>query len=254
MVQARIIDPPPRRTFVVGDIHGCTEELDLLIRHLESEGLGSEDLVVFVGDYIDRGPDSKGVISRLIEFKAKYGATIFLRGNHEDMLVAFLKLPVQTASAGSYGKYYLQNGGVQLLESYGLAENATPEQLSAILPADHLNFICSLESFIQIGNYVIVHAGLNPGQPYGKQRLKDLCWIRDEFIFHSHTFGKTVVFGHTPYQNIFLDLPYKIGIDTGLVYGNALSCLELSSTTVYRIERGDTIIGTFNLKDVAEQS
>lgn len=222
----------PGRVLVVGDIHGCRPELDVL---LDSLAPGAGDTVVFLGDYVDRGPDSRGVIDRLLEVAEDPAVrTVFLRGNHEDMLLGYL------GRSGMYGEAFLANGGDVTARSYGVQGTLTPARFEAALPETHLAFLLQTTFLHAVGDYVMVHAGLNPEQPLEAQSPHDLIWIRDEFIARPHPFGRTVIFGHTPMRRVLVDLPYKIGIDTGCVYGGRLTALELPSLTVHAVRRGDS--------------
>jgi serine/threonine protein phosphatase 1 len=233
------IEKLPKRLFVVGDIHGCATETELLINHLRSvEKLDKDDMLCFIGDYIDRGPDSKQVIELMLELKRELPATIFLKGNHEDMLLNFL------GYEGTNSYSYLQNGGMLTLQSY---EVATPENLEEVvrrLTQQHIEFFRTLDNYVIVGPYILAHAGLHPLKPLREQSSEDIFWIRDEFIQNIHHFEKTVVFGHTPYWEVLFHLPYKIGIDTGLVYGNRLSCIELNQKQIFQIKRGEIQITT----------
>lgn len=221
------------RVYVVGDIHGCSRELTVLLEHLvKREKLSERDLVIFVGDYIDRGKDSKGTIETLVHFQSKFPATLFLKGNHEDMLLDFLGF------GGTMGHSYLANGGADTINSYGLSVLASPEEICDMLPKEHIAFFLSLQSYCMWGDYIVAHAGLNPLRDMRAQLDEDLFWIRDEFINNIHVFKKTVVFGHTPYQDVLFHLPYKIGLDTGLVYGNRLSCIELKGKQIFQVLAG----------------
>jgi len=231
----RVIEKWPKRLFAVGDIHGCFSELSALLTHLrEKESLSADDLVIFIGDYVDRGPASKEVIDLLLAFKVLFPNTVFLKGNHEDMLLAFLGL------GGTGGEVYLANGGFDFFRSYGIAPLGPLSDIRAALPPEHLAFLENLETGVVVAEFLFVHAGLDPSKPLEKQTEGDVLWIRTDFTAHDHPFEKTVVFGHTPYETIFLHLPYKIGIDTGAIYGNKLSCVELVDGSVYQVEAGDT--------------
>ncbi len=220
------------RVYIVGDLHGCASEPAVLLSHLESsENLSDLDLVIFLGDYIDRGPDSKGVIDLVLEFASRFPKTRFLKGNHEDMLLDFLGF------GGNLGQAFLYNGGLETIQSYGISVFAPPTEMVNALPPDHFKFFCALESIIQVDEFVCVHAGLNPLRDLNAQNDGDVFWIRDEFLNNIHPFNKTIIFGHTPHQEIFLHLPFKLGIDTGLVFGNKLTCLELRSGSVFQIHR-----------------
>ena len=224
------------RTFVIGDIHGCAVELDRL---LEVIGPTTQDTIVFLGDYIDRGPSPKAVIERLLRLQHEGPRCVFLRGNHEDMFLAFL------GRQGLYGDAFLFNGGEATLRSYGTEGRPAPV-VAAALPPAHLAFLLSLQLQYVTGDFLCVHAGVEATRPLDAQREEDLLWIRDEFILNPHPFPYTVLFGHTPQREVLLDLPYKVGLDTGVVYWNRLSCLELEEKRLLQIRRGE--------RDVRSQS
>lgn len=235
MAKFREIAEMPPRFYVIGDIHGCHSELEALLTHLRrAENLSKTDQVLFIGDYIDRGPHSKEVLDLLLQFRADFPQTIFLRGNHEDMLLSFL------AGGGRQGSAYLLNGGAEFVASYGIplggAPEALREELQKSVPKEHLDLIAGLENYVLAGDFVFVHAGLNPLRDLRSQVEADLFWIREEFINNLHYFRRTVVFGHTPYEDVLFHLPYKIGIDTGLVYGNMLSCIEVVQGHVFQVK------------------
>ena len=221
------------RIFAIGDIHGCPDEPAILLDFLENDqGLTDFDVVIFLGDYVDRGPNSKAAIDLLLEFKLRFPNTRFLKGNHEVMMLDFLGF------GGSLGQAFMYNGGIETLQSYGISVFAPPDEMVSALPPQHFKFISTLESVIQVGDFTCVHAGLNPVNKFEEQLEDDVYWIRDEFIANVHNFDTTVVFGHTPYKEVFLHLPYKVGIDTGLVFGNKLSCIELVKGDVFQVSRG----------------
>lgn len=233
-------------SYVVGDLHGCLEELTYL---LESLPLKPSDQVVFLGDYIDRGPDPKGLISYLIEWQKKgQQEFVFLKGNHEDMFLSYLRLPAK------YREIFLFNGGDTTLASYGIAPTITSaEEARCRIPASHIDFLERLRTYCLIEPFLCVHAGIQPSKPLDEQTEKDFLWIRDEFIFNSHPLPYTVLFGHTPQRQVFFDLPYKIGLDTGLVYGNQLSCLEVKNKTLFQIERRNKTVTRRNVADQWKQ-
>ena len=230
-------------SFVIGDIHGCCDELRHLIGALP---IGPDDEVIFLGDYIDRGPDSRAVISFLIELKDRLreNRLVFLKGNHEDMLLSYLEL------SGQYGKMFLLNGGNATVESYGIAaENSSPDQLAAAMPPDHLAFYQALESYYVTEPYFCVHAGVNPFKTLAEQSDEELLWIRHPFLYSSHRLPYTVLFGHTPQRSVLYDLPYKIGLDTGLVYGNMLTCLDTAQRHPYQISRGKKRVKKISIRE-----
>lgn len=208
--------------YVIGDVHGCLAPLERLLEHLEPDL--QEDTLLFMGDYIDRGPDSRGVVDYLLSLQARYPADhlIFLKGNHEVMFLDFL--------AGRDREVFLYNGGLNTLEAYWGDDWKTRSEL--FLPPDHALFYQELKPYYETPDYIFVHAGLKPGLPLEEQVDDDLFWIRGEFIAAAEDFGRRVVFGHTPFKQPLV-LPNKIGIDTGLVYGNYLTCLKLPQEDFY---------------------
>ena len=219
------------RCYVIGDIHGCLDELRYLIEGLPLE---SGDRLVFLGDYVDRGPNSKGVLTYILELQKQEDLEfVCLKGNHEDMFLAYLGLP------GQHGDMFLYNGGQATLISYGINSKQAPlEEIISQISPDHIDFLKNLKMYFVMEPFICVHAGINPSKSLKKQTDSDLLWIRDEFIYNPHRLPYTVIFGHTPRTSVLFDLPYKIGLDTGLVYGNKLSCLEVVEKVLYQITRG----------------
>jgi serine/threonine protein phosphatase 1 len=232
------------RTFVIGDIHGCIEEVDRLLDTLAPSG---SDTVIFLGDYIDRGPSPKAVVERLVCLQHEGPRCVFLKGNHEDMFLAFL------GCEGAYGEAFLANGGGVTLRSYGL-EGQFGELGPDRLPEAHLEFFRALQMRHIHGDFLCVHAGLAPERSLEEQCDEDMLWIRDEFIGHPHPFPYTVLFGHSPRREVLLDLPYKIGLDTGVVYWNKLSCLELESKLLFQIRRAEHHVERRDLLEYFEPS
>lgn len=219
------------RLFAIGDIHGCVDELAAMMSAIAPV---KGDTVVFVGDYIDRGPCSRDVLDLMHELRGGEAEYIFLKGNHEDMMLSFLGLP------GRYGDSFLFNGGAQTLSSYGVSDDkfAHVENVRENIPNDHVGFLKGLASSYLRPPYLFVHAGILPTRQLEEQSVEDMLWIRQDFIFHPHQLGATVVFGHTPMRAVMVDLPYKLGIDTGLVYGGKLSCVEFVEGVLYQVARG----------------
>jgi len=240
----RTISERPKRLFAVGDIHGCLDELNVLLEFLRREqGIGQDDQLIFIGDYIDRGPASKQVLDRLIELKTEHPKTVFLRGNHEDMLLSYL------GRGGREGEVYLSNGGFEFFRSYRIQPLSPISEIIAQLPIPHQRFLSELEVGVMLAEFLFVHAGIRPGVPLAEQAVHDLIWIRSAFTTEVHDVGRTVVFGHTPYEDVLIHLPYKIGIDTGLVYGNKLSCVELVDGQLLQVEFGEQDVKVASLKD-----
>jgi diadenosine tetraphosphatase ApaH/serine/threonine PP2A family protein phosphatase len=216
------------RLFAIGDIHGCPDELEAILHAIAPD---ANDTVVFVGDYVDRGPSARAVIDLALDLEKSEAEVVFLKGNHEDMMLAFLGLP------GSYGESFLFNGGVATLESYGLKEDDLAEARER-MPGPHLDFFKNLAVSYLRPPYLFVHAGILPTRQLEDQQPEDMLWIRQEFILHPHKIDATVVFGHTPMRGVMVDLPYKLGIDTGLVYGGKLTCVEFTEGVLYQVQRG----------------
>jgi len=214
--------------YVIGDLHGCLAPLQRMLEHLELDP--HQDRLLFIGDYIDRGPASRGVVDYVLQLKARYPAEniICLRGNHEVMFLDFL--------AGKNRGLFLFNGGMGTLRDYW-GEN-WDEQTEFVLPLDHQRFYRDLLPFFATDDYIFVHGGLKPGLPLEQQTDEDLYWIRGEFVTSTEDFGRRVIFGHTPFKQPLIH-PNKIGIDTGLVYGNYLTCLKLPQMDFYFVGHGD---------------
>ena len=227
---------PGRRVYAIGDIHGRFDLLLQLLAAIREDAsrppAGSGDcanVLIYIGDYVDRGPESFEVVDHLVHDAEPGFETVFLKGNHEDLLVRF-------ANDGALGEAWMMNGGVATLQSYGV--NAAvlvddPDPLDAVrrefvklLPQSHRDFYKALKLSHVEGDYVFVHAGFRPGVALNKQSEADMLWIRGEFLDSDADFGRVVVHGHSirPIPDIQLN---RIGIDTGAFYTNRLTCLVL---------------------------
>jgi serine/threonine protein phosphatase 1 len=196
----------------VGDIHGCYTKLHRLLKG-QLPKLPQETRLVFLGDYVDRGPQTREVLELLIRLKEERPGTVLLLGNHERMLL--------NAYEGRDAMLWEVNGGSETLASYDLEEHQV-----ARLPPAHIEFLRALELYHESDDYIFVHGGLRPGIALGEQSGHDIIWIRESFFLAEPTWDKTVVFGHTPFPTPFRR-PGMIGIDTGAVYNNTLTCLKL---------------------------
>jgi len=204
------------RLLAVGDIHGCLDPLVALMGRVKPTGA---DRVVFLGDYVDRGPDSAGVLDFLLHFADRFPQSIFLRGNHEQMFLDYL--------ARQESLLFLVNGGQQTLNSYRDCGRWP-------VPPDHRAFLSSLPCSYESDQHIFVHAGLRPGVPLASQKASDMLWIRGTFLDSDYDWGKTVVYGHTPRPTPFL-APHRIGLDTGCVYGRRLTCCEVTTGTLWQV-------------------
>ncbi len=223
------------KTFAVGDVHGQVQLLDALLEQIRAEAVPG-DTLVFVGDYVDRGPQSRAVVDRVLELRAGAwdGPVTALRGNHEEMMLDFL-----AGSPRFPPEVWLQNGGTETIASY--TAGAWLDNWEAALPAEHRRFLEELPSWHQDEHAIYVHAGLPPGLPPEEAEDEDRLWIREPFIESDYAWEKVVVFGHTPQYEptlagLFrrsklrwrpLDRPEKIGIDTGAAYGGPLTAVML---------------------------
>lgn len=223
------LDHQPR-CYVIGDIHGRSDLLDRMVdaitRDIEQNPVPAS-LTVTLGDYVDRGPDSRGVLDRLAHnpFPTDYVA---LKGNHEELLETFLTRP-------AIGPQWRRLGGLETLHSYkvpvadlmvGKGFDEAAQALRQALPAEQSAFLGRLKLSQTVGGYFLCHAGVRPGVPLDNQRAEDLLWIRDEFLSSKVDFGKIVVHGHTPTQSPEV-LANRINIDTGAFATGRLTCLVI---------------------------
>ncbi|MFH1215955.1 MAG: metallophosphoesterase family protein [Pseudomonadota bacterium] len=204
------------RTFVIGDIHGCYDALLELFYKISPDM--HEDRIIFLGDYIDRGPDSKKVVSFVIRLMDQApGRVIPLLGNHEQIFLASL--------TGENRDFFLRMGGDKTLLSYGITPPFSG-QIASRIPVSHLHFFNELLLCWEDDDYIYVHAGLQPHVHVSQQSPRWCCWAREQFLGSDFDFGKKVVFGHTPFDKPLIE-KNRIGIDTGAVYGGRLTCLVL---------------------------
>lgn len=227
--------PPGSRVYAVGDIHGRADllaDLHQLIHEDAYRRQAPRNVVVYLGDYIDRGEGSNAVIDRLLDEPLPSFERVCLRGNHEDCLLSFLdKLAI--------GPGWLSLGGMATLQSYGIAPPSRASdkaelqriqhELARRLPDRHRRFLSTLVASHEEGDYFFVHAGVRPGVPLDRQSDEDLLWIRDAFLRSDAEFGKIVVHGHT-----IVDRPdvqrNRIGIDTGAYVTGKLTALVIEGT------------------------
>jgi len=234
-VPAMAAIPPGMRVYAIGDIHGHADLLDMM-----HEGIAQDldrrpvehSVIVYLGDYVDRGPDSAGVIERLRHTRLG-NERIMLRGNHEQVLRAFVADPLVMLHWQAFG-------GIETLTSYGIAppgvlNDAAFRQMHRAfldaLPPEHLAFLDSLSDQAVIGDYFFCHAGVRPGVPLDRQAPEDLLWIREPFLSSRADFGKVVVHGHTP-----VPLPERrrnqINVDTGAFRTGRLTAAIIEGTEV----------------------
>lgn len=230
------------RIYAVGDCHGCFYTLLDLMNKLPLE---SGDKLIFVGDYIDRGPHSKQVVE-YVKSLTDAGQAIALMGNHEKMCI-----DTYTGS-GYWGQTWMQNGGDTTIDSYDTRsederkhpkifdEEARNEWLANLprVSKEHVEWMQSLPLYHIDGDYMFVHAGIDPEVEIEYQTEDDMLWIRGKFINYEMALPKRIVFGHTPFETAQV-LSNKIGIDTACVYGNRLTAICIDSGTLYSADHND---------------
>jgi serine/threonine protein phosphatase 1 len=227
--------PAGSRLYAVGDIHGRADLLESLLGEIAADTARHPEAakrLIFLGDYVDRGPASSAVIDLVLHDTPPGIEVVALMGNHEEMMLRFLE-------DIAVGRTWMMNGGDATLRSYGVEPPSmfsgtsrlqqAQQEFAERLPARHLSFLEGLAISHTEGDYLFVHAGVRPGVPLDRQRSEDLLWIRDEFLDSDRDFGKLVVHGHS----ISLDpefRPNRIGIDTGAYRSGQLTCLVLEGT------------------------
>lgn len=201
-----------QRTIAIGDIHGCLHSLNTLLDKI----LPWADTLVFLGDYVDRGPHSMEVVNRLISLQSTLPRMIALRGNHDDMFRRVVE--------GHDQGIFFQVGGKETLMSYGISENTSFP--ADCIPTSHRTFFDNLPLYFEDQHAIYVHAGLEPGRHLSMQRAEWCLWAREQFLHSTFHYGKPIVFGHTVFPRPYVSSD-KIGIDTGAVYGGQLTALVL---------------------------
>ena len=206
------------KIFAIGDIHGCYDKLLSLMEQLPYDP--ELDTLVFLGDYIDRGTRSKDVITFLCGLRHRVKNLILLIGNHEFLLLEYHRTGDPALLP------YLRHLGIDATLNSFKAKSPKSLDRMLFLNEEHRQFFLSLLPYWETEDYIFVHAGLEPNTPLKQQDLSSLCEARSTFLWEDHDYGKLVIFGHTPFDMPFVT-PTRIGIDTGAVYGNMLTAVEL---------------------------
>ena len=219
----------PGRTIAIGDVHGCSLALGAL---LDAIGPSPEDLIIPLGDYIDRGPDSRGVLDRMIALRVCC-TVVPLLGNHEEMLLAALR--DHTAL-----RLWLACGGTEAVASYStrLRPPTHPDSLAGLIPQEHLSFLRACRSYHETDTHIFVHAGYVPDLPMSQQPGEALCWqYVDRQAARPHCSGKTAVVGHTPQRDgRVLDLGFLKCIDTCCHAGQWLTALDVHTGRLWQAD------------------
>jgi serine/threonine protein phosphatase 1 len=230
--------PDGIRVYAIGDVHGRADLLQSLLTVVDVDldrSAPERAIQVFLGDYIDRGPQSRAVLDLLIR-RSQSHETVCLKGNHEVFLLDVLKDPAKLQVWRHYG-------GLLTLMSYGVTPTMNPtaeeqvkliEALQRALPPEHLAFLKQLPTSFSCGDFFFVHAGVRPGVSLDKQNEQDLLWIRDEFLNSDERFGKYIVHGHTPVSTPDVR-PNRINIDTGAYATGNLTLLTIQGDSLLAI-------------------
>jgi serine/threonine protein phosphatase 1 len=227
--------PDGARIYAIGDIHGRSDLLQALLVKIDADDASrgpADTQIIFLGDLMDRGEDSAGVIEIVMALKSSGKKVRFLMGNHEEIFVRACR-----KNDPKITRFFLRIGGEATILSYPItrAEYITldmeelSERLITLVPQEHVEFIESFEDQIVIGDYAFVHAGIRPGVPLSEQKPGDLRWIREEFVDQRGDLEKVVVYGHTIYEDIE-ECRSRIGIDTGAYASGKLTALALEGS------------------------
>lgn len=235
--------PEDMRLYAIGDIHGRDDLLAQLLDLIAADAKGcaaKRKILIFLGDYVDRGLQSREVLDRLTGDLIPGFERVFLKGNHEQALLQFLG----DAAFGRTWKYY---GGLETLHSYGIKEltlsddpkdfERARERFDEVLPKSHRRFLEMLPLSVEFGDYFFTHAGVRPGIALHRQIEEDLLWIRDDFLESGSSFGKMIVHGHTPKEEVVFR-SNRIGVDTGAYMTGVLTALVLEGSARRLVQTG----------------
>lgn len=228
--------------YAVGDIHGQLHMLDTVLDRIEADG-GRDAQVVFLGDYVDRGKDTRGVIQRLIDGRDTGRDWVFLKGNHDRMMEWFLMDPPQQDPHLLVGFHWFHEklGGAETVASYGITEIDGVRQyvlanaFREAVPADHVTFLQDLRLSYDRGPLFFAHAGILPGVALDQQDERDLLWIRQEFHNDTRDHGKLIVHGHTPVMQA-THYGNRINLDTGAGYDHPLAVAVFEGTECWVLD------------------
>jgi serine/threonine protein phosphatase 1 len=209
-----------QRTIAISDIHGHSQALDGILAAIVPK---PKDVLIFLDDYVDRGPDSKGVLDRLLDLKKRFNV-VALMGNHEEMMLG--------AKGGrSDLRFWMNLGGRETLESYGNAGDLR------LVPFEHLQFLKGLLLFYETETHFFIHTNYDPDRPLNRQESATALWKHLGEPPSPHFSGKIAIVGHTPLMNgQILDLPHLKCIDTGCGYGGLLTALEIGNGRVWQVD------------------
>ncbi len=231
--------PDGQRAYAIGDIHGRRDLLDQLIELIQADDAArgpAQQQIIFLGDLVDRGPDSAGVVETAMAVAKALPETRFLMGNHEEVFLLALEGDLRAL------KMFCRIGGRETILSYGLSEDAYNAldyeellaRLPSLVPDSHRTFMAGFEDMVVLGDYAFVHAGIRPGVPLAEQKQSDLRWIREPFLDHRGTHERIVVHGHSITAEVETTSA-RIGIDTGAYMSGTLTALGLEGETRWQL-------------------
>lgn len=232
--------PAGKRVYAIGDIHGRLDLLDRMLATIEQDAAArgkADNHIVVLGDLIDRGPDSCGVIERLRTFRASWATLVVLMGNHEEVLLRLL------ARERGILDSWLKFGGAETLRSYGgdpaeieaFSESKAIELVRRVIPTEHQLFLDELADTVRVGDYLFVHAGIRPSIHLSMQLQTDLRWIRQPFLDDRSDHGFVVVHGHTISDEV-VERSNRIGLDTGAYATGRLSAVGMENDARWFLE------------------
>lgn len=227
--------PDGQRIYAIGDIHGRNDLLTDLLAQIETDDAKrgtAKTIIIFLGDLVDRGPDSSGVIETAMALKARRPSTRFLTGNHEEVFVKACR-----RNDAKIARFFIRIGGEATILSYPITRaeylkldmDELSLRLETLVPEEHLAFLESFEDQIIIGDYAFVHAGIQPDVPLSEQKNSDLRWIREEFLDYKGDLEKVIVYGHSIFDQVD-ERGSRIGIDTGAYASDILTALALEGS------------------------
>lgn len=240
--EARI--PDGQRVYAIGDVHGRNDLLQILLKKIADDDVargGGHSEIIFLGDLIDRGPDSCGVVETAMQLQRERGNVRFLMGNHEEVFLASM------AGSDRATRFFTRIGGKETILSYEISMKEYMEldnevltaRLPEIIPQSHVEFVQGFEDQIIIGDYAFVHAGIRPDVPLAEQKPKDLHWIREDFLSATQLHEKMIVYGHTINEEV-VEADNRIGIDTGAYYTENLTAIALEGRDRWYLDTRDT--------------
>ncbi len=235
--------PPGQRIYAVGDIHGRLDLLDALLAQIDADDAArsrTETQLLFLGDLIDRGPQSAQVVERLIQLAQQRPSTRFLLGNHEEVFLSALSGDVKAL------KFFSRIGGRETILSYGITEQEYQdfdypellERLISLVPTQHRAFLEAFEDMVVVGDYAFVHAGIRPESSLAEQKIGDLRWIRAEFLAHQGPLEKIIVHGHTIAPTVEMTA-HRIGLDTGAYASGKLTAMGFEGDRRWILDTSD---------------